>query len=252
MTDIVEFEQTHIPSTCQWNCLGTEDKLQKLGSLWHRFWLENTLLSVYFMPVCLCIDVRYLDVGLSCRNPACWCSDRYYTLWHCFLEKSLWKDLHVASCHLGFLHDKCTNMTVLPFMPHLLSWGPQHDSQNANPSEGAPFQFHRPCWPRAHVNIQSITSLTGRDNLIKWKKNRHQHFFAPAPGTVVRSPLSDGAHYSTWARQELREAQNQWDVISSDVPRTERESEGGMCHLHIAGECVTTGTVESQTPEIQS
>lgn len=59
----------------------------------------------------------------------------------------------------------------------------------------------------------------------KMEKQPSALFFQPAPGVVVRSPLSADGHYSTWTSlgKGLRKAQNQWDAISSDGPGIERK-----------------------------
>lgn len=68
----------------------------------------------------------------------------------------------------------------------------------------------------------------------KLEKQPSALFFQPAPGVAVRALLSADSHYSTRTSlgKGLREAQNQWDVISSDGPGIERKkSDGRMHHL---------------------
>lgn len=169
------------------------------------------------------------------------------TFWKSLCEKTF----AVRPVASGSLMTNAPTWHCFLFMPHLFSQGSTTRLSECKCKCKRRHTVSIPRWPRAHVNIQSITSLTGWDNPIKWGKKQAS---ALSTSSWLGGTQPSERHHPllnlnlAQEAQELREAQNQWDVISSDVPRKERESKGGMCYLLVPGEHVSARAEESQKP----
>lgn len=169
------------------------------------------------------------------------------TFWKILCEKTF----AVRPVASGSLMTNAPTWHCFLFMPHLFSQGPTTCLSECKCRCKRRHTVSIPRWPRAYVNIQSIMSLTGWDSPIKWGKKQAS---ALSTSSWLGGMRPSERHHPllnlnlAHEAQELREAQNQWDVISSDVPRKERERKGGTCYLLVPGEHVSARAEESQKP----